>query len=103
MPNRPSIWPIETTSPPTSSEESSDLGSGDALQQFGDALGRLRALAEPVLHALFVDAQLLFLRGGERVVETHVLDELAVGGTPAVSDDQFIERPLLGTATGETN
>src|SRR5690554_8018648 len=77
------------------------LASG--LQQLCNTLGRLGALADPVLYALLINAQALFLAPGYRVEEAHTLDETTVTGFPAVSYRQVVKRTLLSAATSQTD
>src|SRR5690554_3241627 len=73
------------------------------LDQLRHALGRLGALADPVVGALEVDLQRNFLTGSHRVEETQTLNEATIARIAAVGDNDLIERPLFRTATCKTN
>src|SRR5690606_41314591 len=64
--------------------------------------GQLRAVAQPVLHALEVELDALLATSGNRVVETDALDVAAVAGAAAVGDDDVVEGTLLGAAAGQS-
>ena len=66
-----------------------------------DGVGRLGALGDPGVDLL--EVQLDGLRVGQRVVAADQLDVATVAGHTAVSDDDAVERTLLGTVTGQTN
>jgi AcrR family transcriptional regulator len=74
-------------------------------QEAGDAVGRLGALGDPGLDRLELqhDARRRAVLGQERVVGADLLDEAAVAGRVAVSDDDRVVGALLGAATGETD
>src|SRR5580765_5370855 len=75
-----------------------DRGSGRGLGLRDEALHRrrhLRAGAGPVLDAVERDAQRLLATRGDRVVETHALDEAAIASGARVGDDDVEERALL--------
>src|SRR5690554_5792660 len=74
-----------------------------SLEQLGNAITGLSALAHPEFNALTVNTQTLFLATGNRVKETNTLNETAVTGVTAVSDCQMVERALLGAATSQTD
>src|SRR6478672_1913131 len=81
-------------------------GQGFVLaQEAGDAVGRLGALGEPFRDAVGLqgDALLLAVARQHRVVRTDALDEFAVAGSVAVSDDDVVVGALLGAAAGQTN
>jgi len=56
-----------------------------------------------MLDAVKRDAQALFAFVGDRIVETHALDETAVSAIARVGSHQVVERTLLGPATGHAN
>src|SRR5665213_2919606 len=64
-------------------------------------IGRLRALADPVLHAFAVD--LHDGRLGARVVVSENFDEGAVSRGARIGHDDAEERTFLGSCTTETN
>src|SRR5665213_165356 len=55
------------------------------LDEAGDGVARLRALAYPVLGAVELDREIFALL--ERVVSADLLDELAIAGTAAIGHD----------------
>src|SRR6185503_14090058 len=71
------------------------------LDQLGDALGRLRALADPVVDPLQVQLQAPLLAGRNGVEVAHLLQGRAALAHAAVRDDDVIEGLLLRPATGE--
>ena len=78
------------------------LDDAGGLEEAADAVGGLRALAEPVLHALEVDLHpALVVLGQQRVVGAELLDEAAVAGRARVGGDDRVVRTLLGPAAGE--
>jgi hypothetical protein len=74
-----------------------------SLKQLRNAIAGLSALAHPVINALTVYAQTLFLAASNRVKETNTLNETAVTRFTAVSDCQMVERALLRAATSQTD
>src|ERR1035437_9105152 len=64
-------------------------------------VGRLRALADPVVDALLLDID--ERRLGARVVVAQDFDEAAVAGGARVGHHDAEERALLGTGTAQTN
>jgi hypothetical protein len=52
-------------------------------------------MADPVLGALEVEFDALFVTGGDRVVVTQTLDVATVARAAAVGDDDVVERALL--------
>src|SRR5579871_4764557 len=73
------------------------------LEQVLDALGGLGALRDPVLQALGVDTQRLFVLDGQRVVEPEALDVTAIARVAAIGRDQVIEGTLLRAAAAKTD
>jgi hypothetical protein len=73
-------------------------------QEARDAVGRLGALLDPGFDRFQLqgDADRIVLLE-ERVVGADLLDETAVAGRVAVSDDDRVVGALLGAATGQTN
>src|ERR1700722_13739009 len=55
------------------------------LDEAGDGVARLRALADPVLGAVEFDREIFALL--ERIVSADLLDELAIAGTAAIGHD----------------
>jgi hypothetical protein len=80
---------------------SSGLGSWllALFNQLGNALTQLCALINPVLNALVINAQTLFLATGHGVEETNTLNIAAVTGAAAVGYGQVVKRTLFGAAT----
>src|SRR5690606_31352037 len=68
------------------------------LVQRGDLVAHLRAVGDPVLHALVLDHHALLATGGDRVVVPHALDVAAIACAAAVGDDDVVEGALLGAA-----
>src|SRR5690606_4493961 len=66
------------------------------LVQRGDLVAHLRAVGDPVLHALVLDHDALLAAGGDRVVVPDALDVAAVARAAAVGDDDVVEGALLG-------
>src|SRR5581483_9290765 len=78
------------------------LGAFDqtgAAEDVAHGVGRLRADAQPVAGALFVDLDRRRL--GDRVVQTERLDEPAIPWRAAVGRDDAITWPLLGAHSPE--
>src|SRR5689334_24508091 len=78
------------------------LGAFDqagAAKDVAHGVGRLRADAEPVAGAFFVDPDRRRL--GDRVVQTERLDEPAISWRAAVGRDDAITWPLLGAHSPE--
>ena len=75
-----------------------------AAKEAQDAVGRLRADAQPVADAVGVELHALrrILRQ-QRVVGADLLNEATVTRIAAVGDDDAVIRPLLGAATGQAN
>ena len=70
------------------------------VEQAGNAVGRLGANAEPVLHAVFDQTHAVgVVLGQQRVVGADLLEVLAVTRGAAVGDDDLVVGALLGTAT----
>src|SRR5690606_13485138 len=57
----------------------------------------------PVLNALTINAQTLFLTRGNRIEETDALDETAFACATAVRHGQVIKRALLGATASQTD
>src|SRR5690606_635315 len=106
-PYTPTILPTTTSCAFVAviAEVASGLGSRltDLLDQALDALGRLRAILQPVFHALHVELQRNFLAGGDGIEEPHALDKAAVTGAAAVRHHDLIERTLLRTTARKSN
>src|SRR5690606_12677974 len=78
-----------------------DTGSVEETQH---AVGRLRALRQPMLHALEVEIHaLLRVLRQHRIIGAEFFDEAAVARITRVGDDHAILRALLGAHTGETD
>src|SRR6056297_1012989 len=75
----------------------------ELLDQAGNALGRLRAMADPVVHPVEVELQRLFLASRDRVEEPEPLDIAPVAPVAAVGHHHVVERPLFSAAPGQTN
>src|SRR4030066_1806413 len=78
-------------------------GSGFFLHQKLKEIRSLGALAQPVVVALHVQTQGLFLFLGAGIVKADTLDAIAAAGTATIGDDDFVEGTLLGAATGKAN
>src|SRR5690606_37632669 len=69
-----------------------------------NAVGRLCANANPVLGALGVQNNaLLVVLGEQRIEGADLLDEAAVARRTGVSNDDLVERALLGATTGQAD
>ena len=74
------------------------------VEEAEHAVGRLRALREPMLDALKVELDALgVLRGEEGIVGPDLLDEAAVARRALVGDDDPVEGPLLGAAPRQSD
>src|SRR6476646_6224189 len=71
------------------------------LDQRAHRIGRLRAFADPVVHALPLDVH--EGRPGALVVVSEDFDERAVAGGAGIGDDDAEIRALLGTCATQTN
>src|SRR4051812_2483387 len=70
-------------------------------EELRHAVGGNRALADPVRHALVLQAHALGMLGGQhRVVAADLLDEAAVARAAAVGHHDVVVRTLLGTGAG---
>jgi len=67
------------------------------FDQIPYAIGQLRALANPVIDALVIEAQTHFLTASPGVEETQTLDITPITGPATVSHSDVIIRALLGT------
>src|SRR6185436_10448043 len=71
------------------------------LQQLAHGLARHRAVLDPVLQALLVDAELD--RVAQRVVDAQLLDEAAVARAAPVRRNDAVERNLLAACAGQSD
>src|SRR3974377_2181091 len=80
------------------------LDDAGRVEEAHDAVRRLRALLHPALHLFEIELEPFgpFLRQ-QRFEEAEPLDEAAVARRAAVSDDDVIEWPLLGSGAGHAN
>src|SRR6476619_99706 len=78
-------------------------GLGGLLGEIGDLVGHLRTLAHPVVQALDVELDALFVTRRDGVVEPEALDVAAVARAAAVGDDDVVEGALLRAAAGEAD
>src|SRR3974390_882337 len=80
------------------------LDDAGRVEEAHDAVRRLRALLHPALHLFEIELEPFgpFLRQ-QRIEEAEPLDEAAVARRAAVSDDDVIEWPLLGSGAGHAN
>src|SRR5689334_16023427 len=103
-PNTPTTRPSSTWPGIETSGGLGSLGLGrSALDQERHAIGHLRALLGPVLHAVLVHHELLLAAGRQRVVVTQALDELAVARIPAVGRHEVVEGTLLRACARQTD
>ena len=78
------------------------LDHASGPEEAGDAIGRLRALADPFLGLFEVeDDALLVVFRQQRIVGADLLDEAAVAGIARVGNDDAVVRTLFRAATGE--
>src|SRR5690606_32572592 len=75
----------------------------ELLDQARNPLGRLRAVPEPVVYALEVKPQALFLARRDRVEKAQPLDVATVAPVAAVGHHHVVEGPLLRAAPRQTN
>src|SRR5690606_35225515 len=71
--------------------------------QVAHRVGQLRALLDPVVHALGVQHDALLGTLRDRVVIAHALDVAAVARAARVGHDDVVEGALLGAAAGEAD
>src|SRR3990170_4047000 len=71
------------------------------LGQLGHALGELRALADPVVHAIQLQLQAALLASLDRVEKADLFQGHTTLAHPAVRDDDVIEGRFLRPAAGE--
>src|SRR6218665_2738067 len=79
------------------------LLGGSLLDQAFHGGGSLGAHALPVGQAVLGDTDAFFLVGGDRVVETDALDEVAVTTAALVSHNNVEEGASLGAAAGKSD
>ena len=78
-------------------------GTG-GFEEARDAVGRLGALVEPVLHAVQVHLDAVFVvLGQQRVIGAQLFDIAAVAWHAAVGGDDAVERALLGATAREAD
>src|SRR6185503_6202816 len=95
-PNTPTTRPSSTWPDIETSGGLRSLGLGrSALDQERHAVGDLRAVLGPVLHALLVDHELLLATRRQRVVVTQALDVMAVARIAAVRRHEVVEGTLF--------
>jgi hypothetical protein len=73
------------------------------FEQRSHAIGRFRAAANPEIHAIQIDPQILFLVRSERIEKSQALDIPAVPTITTVGNDQMIKRTLLRTTARKSN
>lgn len=77
-------------------------GTG-ALDQLGNGIAQLRALALPVSNAFQLQTQRFLTFRYQRIVEADALDETAIATIARIRYHHIKKRTILGTATGKTN
>ena len=77
------------------------LSSASLLNHGSDGLGRLSAVADPLVNLLEVDGVVNTFSHG--VVGTHLVNEVAIAASAAVNDNDFVVRTVLGPLAVETN
>lgn len=71
--------------------------------QLGYGRSDLRALADPVVQAVGLQAYALLFFVGNGVVKAYALNETAVAAGAAVGYYDVVERAFFGTAAGQTD
>jgi len=80
----------------------SDCGAS-TLDQLGNGVAQLRALALPMTDAPQLQAQSFLAFGCEWVVETDTLDEPAIAAIARIRYHHVKKRTIFRTATGKSN
>jgi hypothetical protein len=75
--------------------------SSSTLDQFGHAIGKLRAVALPESDALAVEAQTFSAFLGQRIVKPDALNETAIATIARISHHYVVKRAPLGTASSK--
>jgi len=63
------------------------------LQEARHRIARLRALGDPILRAVHLDAEIIALL--QRLIGSNLLDELAIARTAAIGHDNAENRQIL--------
>src|SRR5512143_2090886 len=90
---------------PSRQTDSTQSGSSRLvlLDQAGDGVGHLRAVAHPVADAILIQAHRLGAFGGDRIVEADALDEAAITAAARISHHHVVERTVFSAAARKTN
>src|SRR4030067_1252286 len=89
-----------TMEPPKSS---GDCCSAGTLDQLGNGIAQLRALALPMADAFQFQTQRFLAFGCEWVVEADAFDETTTAAIARIRYHHVEKRAILGSATGKTN
>ena len=77
-------------------------GTG-ALDQLGNGVAQLRALALPMAYAFQLQTQRFLTFRYERIVEADAFDETTIATIARIRYHHIEKRTILRTATGKTN
>src|SRR5450759_2359203 len=91
--------PIITMEPVSSS---GSCGTG-TLDQLGNGVAQLRALALPMAHAFKLQTQRFLTFRYQRIVETDAFYKTAIAAIARIGYHHIEKRTILRTATGKTN
>src|SRR3990170_2769506 len=89
-----------TMEPPSSSGDCCGAGT---LDQLGNGIAQLRALALPMADAFQFQTQRFLAFSCKRVVEADAFDETAIAAIARIRYHNVKIRAVLGAATGKTN
>jgi hypothetical protein len=77
-------------------------GTG-TLDQLGNGVAQLRALALPMTYAFQLQTQRFLTFRNQRIVEADALDKTAIATIARIRYHHIEKRTILGAATGKTN
>src|SRR5690606_8294587 len=78
-------------------------GNAGLIEETQHAVGRLRAMAEPMTHALFIDLHALAILRQHWIPGADLLDETAVARRARIGDHNVVIRALLRARPGQSD
>src|SRR5574340_1736070 len=89
---------------PSRLADSHGSGSGLVLlEQAGDGVGHLRAVAHPVADAILIETNRLGAFSSDRVIEADALNEAAITAAARIGHHHVVEGAVFGAAARKTN